>query len=85
MQGKKIKGRKRHIIVDTLGLLLTVLVHSAGIQDTNGAKQLVQKLYMKHIKLKKLFADGGSNINLLFYQRDGLLREHFPGYSETED
>src|SRR6266404_760284 len=59
--GKKIKGRKRHIIVDTLGLLLTVLVHSAGIQDTNGAKQVVQKLTMKHIKLKKLFADGGYN------------------------
>lgn len=34
-------------------------MHSAGIQDTNGAKQVVQKLAMKHIKLKKLFADGG--------------------------
>ena len=59
MLGKKIKGRKRHIIVDTLGLLLTVLVHSAGIQDTNGAKQVVQKLAMKHINLKKMYADGG--------------------------
>lgn len=46
-------------MVDTLGLLLTVLVHSAGIQDTNAAKQVVQKLTMKYIKLKKLFADGG--------------------------
>jgi putative transposase len=59
MLGKKTKGRKRHIIVDTLGLLLTVLVHSAGIQDTVGAKQVVQKLVLKHIKLKKVFADGG--------------------------
>jgi putative transposase len=59
MRGKKIKGRKRHIIVDTLGLLLIVLVHSAGIQDTNGAKQVVQRLQMKHINLKKLFVDGG--------------------------
>ena len=59
MQGKKTKGRKRHIIVDTLGLLLTVLVHSAGIQDTVAAKHVVQKLIMKHIKLKKVFADGG--------------------------
>ena len=58
-RGKKIKGRKRHIVVDTLGLLLTVLVHSAGIQDTVGAKQVVQKLLLKHIKLKKLFVDGG--------------------------
>lgn len=47
------------MIVDTLGLLLTVLVHSAGIQDTVGAKQVIQKLAMKHIKLKKLFVDGG--------------------------
>jgi putative transposase len=59
MQGKKTKGRKRHIIVDTLGLLLTVLVHSAGIQDTVAAKQVVQKLTMKYINLTKLFADGG--------------------------
>ena len=36
--GKKIKGRKRHIVVDVLGLLLTVMVHSAGIQDRAGAR-----------------------------------------------
>ena len=58
MLGKKTKGRKRHIIVDTLGLLLTVLVHSAGIQDPTGARQVINKLRMKHIKLKKLWGDG---------------------------
>ena len=36
--GKRIKGRKRHILVDTLGLLLALVVHSAGIQDPAGAK-----------------------------------------------
>ena len=36
--GKKIKRRKRHIVVDVLGLLLTVMVHSAGIQDRAGAR-----------------------------------------------
>src|SRR5436190_6457678 len=36
--GKLIKGRKRHILVDTLGLLLVVVIHSAGIQDRDGAK-----------------------------------------------
>ena len=35
--GKKIKGRKRHILVDTLGLLLNVVVHPADIQDRDGA------------------------------------------------
>jgi len=36
--GKKVKGRKRHILVDTLGLLLIVIVHAANIQDRDGAK-----------------------------------------------
>src|SRR4051812_32774037 len=35
--GKKVKGRKRHIMTDTLGLLLFAVTHSAGIQDRNGA------------------------------------------------
>ena len=39
--GKKIKGRKRHIITDVLGLVLAVMVHSAGVQNRDGAKQLV--------------------------------------------
>jgi putative transposase len=41
--GKKIKGRKRHIIVDTMGLLLKVLVHPDNIQDRDGAKLLLGK------------------------------------------
>ena len=40
--GKKIKGRKRHILVDTTGLLLKVIVHAANIQDRDGAR-LVMK------------------------------------------
>ena len=40
--GKKIKGRKRHILVDTLGLLLNVVVHPADIQDRDGALRLRQ-------------------------------------------
>jgi putative transposase len=42
--GKKVKGRKRHILVDTLGNLLEVVVHAANIQDRNVAKLLVDKL-----------------------------------------
>ncbi|MFW8642092.1 IS5 family transposase [Rhizobium beringeri] len=42
--GKKIKGRKRHILVDTLGMLLKAEVHSAGIQDRDGAALVFDKL-----------------------------------------
>src|SRR5712691_139053 len=42
--GKKIKGRKRHLVVDTLGLLLVVVVHCAGIQDRDGAKLVLAQL-----------------------------------------
>jgi hypothetical protein len=41
--GKQIKGRKRHLLVDTLGLVWGNVVHSAGIQDPTGAKTLFEK------------------------------------------
>ena len=42
--GKRTLGRKRHIVVDVLGLLLIVVVHSAGVQDRNGAKHVLTSL-----------------------------------------
>jgi putative transposase len=42
---KQISGRKRHWVVDTLGLLLLVVVHSAGIPDSTGGKQMLQALF----------------------------------------
>ena len=57
--GKKLKGRKRHIAVDVLGLLLTVVVHSAGIQDRAGAKLVVNQLLKDFPGIKKIWADGG--------------------------
>jgi len=42
--GKKAQGRKRHIAVDTLGMVLCVVVHAASIQDQDGAKLLLQKM-----------------------------------------
>ena len=57
--GKKIKGRKRHILVDTMGLLLLVVVHSAGIQDRDGAKLLLEKAKGMFPRLKLIWADGG--------------------------
>jgi transposase len=57
--GKKIKGRKRHIIVDTLGLLLAIAVHPANIQDRDGAKLVLAKLVGQFSRLKLIWADGG--------------------------
>ena len=57
--GKKIKGRKRHFLVDTLGLLLAVVVHSAKLQDRDGVKLLLFKIRHTFPKLKIVWADGG--------------------------
>lgn len=57
--GKKVKGIKQHIAVDTLGLLLAVIVHPADIQDRDGAKFVLKKLKKIAKHLKKIFADQG--------------------------
>ena len=57
--GKKTKGRKRHLLTDTQGLLLNVRVHSAGIQDRDGAKLLLKRSSSALGSLEKIFADGG--------------------------
>ena len=57
--GKKIKGRKRHIVVDTMGLLLCIVVHAASIQDRDGARIVLEKLKSLFPSLKVIFADGG--------------------------
>ncbi len=57
--GKKIKGIKRHIIVDTLGLILAVVIQSASVQDRDGAVDVVEKLCESWKKIVKIFADGG--------------------------
>lgn len=57
--GKKINGRKRHILVDTMGLILLVIVHTANIQDRDGAKLVLQKVLEHFPRLKLIWADGG--------------------------
>jgi len=57
--GKKIKGRKQHIIVDTLGLPIMVKVHSADIQDRDGAKPVLLQADKEVPTLKIIFADAG--------------------------
>ena len=57
--GKKVKGRKRHILVDTLGLLLNVVVHPADVQDRDGAFQLLRRTRRLFPFIERIFADGG--------------------------
>ena len=57
--GKKIMGRKRHLVVDTLGLILGVLVTSANVPDREGAAQLLPSVLRRHGRLRQLWADGG--------------------------
>jgi putative transposase len=55
--GKQTYGRKRHILVDTLGLLLLVVVHSAGLQDRDGARIVLAPLANCFSRLRKIWAD----------------------------
>jgi putative transposase len=57
--GKKVKGRKRHLLVDTMGLVLLAVVHGAGIQDRDGAKLLLEKAKGLFPRLRLIWADGG--------------------------
>lgn len=62
---KKITGRKRHIAVDTLGLLLVVVVHAANWQDQDGAVWVLKKLAAQFKRIKVVFGD-------IAYRRKGL-------------
>lgn len=57
--GKKVKGRKRHIVTDTLGFLLSCIVHEADIQDRDGARITLGEALERFPSLKHFFADGG--------------------------
>jgi len=57
--GKMIKGRKRHIITDTMGLLLAVVVHAANVHDSKGASDVIALLKGRFERLVKIVADGG--------------------------
>ena len=54
---KRMKGRKRHLVTDTQGWLLTVQVHAADIQDNHGAVPLLKAVRRRFARLRHLFAD----------------------------
>jgi putative transposase len=64
--GKKVKGRKRHILVDTLGLLMAVIVTPANVQDYHGAKPVLEKVKDRCPRWKVVWVDG-------IYEKEWLI------------
>lgn len=57
--GKKVKGRKRHLLVATLGLIHGLVVHPAAVQDRDGAKLVLEQVKDRMPRLERVWADGG--------------------------
>ena len=69
---KKVNGRKRHIVTDTLGLLLTVVVHEASIPDRVAARDVLQKVRRLLSSVTVVFADQGYTGTLIEYAKISL-------------
>jgi transposase len=59
--GKKVKGRKRHLLTDTNGLLIAAVVHEGDIQDRDGAPLVLTAMRYLHPWLRHVFADGADS------------------------
>ena len=70
--GKKINGTKRHIAVDTMGLLLAVIVTAANVQDRDGAAPLLSLVRERFSTIQMVWADGGYAGRLLLWARNCL-------------
>lgn len=70
--GKKVNGRKRHIIVDTFGLLLVVLVTAASVQDRDGGRRAMLICRQAHPTIRLVWADGGYAGKLVAWARTVL-------------
>lgn len=70
MGGKKVKGRKRHIVTDTLGHMLHVQVHAANTHDTVGGCPVFEKTLEKYPTLEGVCADAGYRKTMEEFVRD---------------
>jgi putative transposase len=70
--GKKVQGRKRHIVTDTQGLLLAVNVHSANEHDSKSALSVLEQLRWRFNRMAKIYADGGYRGQLVDRVKDEL-------------
>ena len=68
--GKRIKGRKRHLLVDTLGLVLAVVVTAASVSENEGARLIFQRLRGCAKKLRLIWVDGGYKAGLLAWVKE---------------
>jgi len=76
--GKKVWGRKRHLLVDTLGLLLKVVVHPASLHDRQGAKLVLSTVKERFPRLELIWADQGYARALRQWTREqGGGADHF--------
>ena len=82
--GKKINGSKRHILVDTMGLLLAVVVTAASVQDRDGARLLLSHLGGACKKLRLIWVDGGYRGQLLQWVAD-YCRFHLQVVLRSDD
>lgn len=57
--GRRVKGRKRHLVTDMLGLMLRIEVHSAGVQDRDGAALVLDRITRHFPFIERFFADAG--------------------------
>lgn len=67
--GKKVNGRKRHIVVDTLGLLMVTVVSAANLQDRDGGKLVSRLVHQRFPGAKLIWADGGYAGKLVIWAR----------------
>ena len=65
-----MKGRKRHIVVDTQGLLLGVAVHPADMQDRDGARLVLRRMLGQFPRLERIWADGAYGGQLVQWARE---------------
>jgi transposase len=72
--GKKIEGRKRHIAVDVMGLILCVVVTAASVQDRDGARPLLWQLAASFRTVTLIWADGGYAGKLVTWAKETLRR-----------
>lgn len=70
--GKKVPGRKGHIVVDCLGLLLAVMVTTASVQDRHAAASLLKHVRERHRKIVPVWADGGYAGRLVAWAKEKL-------------
>jgi putative transposase len=74
---KKVKGRKRHILIDTLGLIVAVVVTAAHIDDRQGLVALLQRYFASGVKrLRTIWVDGGYEAQWLRDWVYGLQQSH---------